>query len=232
MRAYRFAALLPAMLVCAQPAGAEQNAAKIAITPESGRAAIIFKSPVLAPPPTYKTAYRLLAQVYDPVNQQMQGSILGGSLLVQAQPKLFVRNYLISDIKPGTYAFTGFARQDFWTLCFHDGSLQFTIKPGEVLYLGTFDASAHVREVMQKAVLSGRVSTRGEPVDFFDEVTPPRFHAPTDEELADVAAMMKTAMPGTTVAPQAVQFSSARFGTGSTLFGSRRCGGYFQEKAK
>ena len=219
-------------LAFAVPAGAEQNPAKIAITPQSNRAAIMFRSPVLPVPASLRSAYHLDLQIYDPVNQRMEGGYPGGAVSIGAIPRLMVGGYVFMDLKPGTYAITDFSRQDWWILCFQDASLQFTVAAGEIVYLGAFNAAKALVEVIGKAQSSGRISTRGAPVDFFDNVAPPEF-APIDAaDLAAAAASAKLSMPLTTVAPRAVVFAPARFGTGSTLFGGRHCGGYFPVKAK
>lgn len=214
-------------------AQAESEPAKIVITETSARGAIIIKAAELPAPPSYRTAYRLFIQHYDPAAQQVtSGGSFGGGAIIAARPKLFADGFLVADLPPGTYVVHSFTRQDFWTLCFQDASLQFTIRAGEVLYLGEFDAVGTLAEVTRQAITSGRTTSQGSPVDFFDNVPAPAFNPGDDAALAAAAAMAKRHMPGTTVAPTRVSFAPARFGTGSTLFGGRRCGGYFQAKAR
>ena len=233
IRLHLAAALLA--LATASAATAEQKAAKIAITPGSAMAAIVFKAPDLPKPMgSYISSYKIGIKKYDAANQALQGGPYAGSLLLSARPSLFSQGYLVSDIKPGTYVITELSRQDLWALCFHDNSLQFTVKPGEVLYLGDFDAAFHVAELQSKAMSSGKIRVRqGSLAHFFDEVTPPKFTPGTTADLASVAAMVKSAMPSTTSVPQLAQFEPARFGTGRDLFGLMRiCGGYWTGKAK
>jgi hypothetical protein len=225
-------ALLLAMLA-AVPA-APRETGQIAITPSSSNAAIILKAELLPIPPTYRTSYRIGLQSYDPAEQRMLGGPFGGHAMFAATRDAFVDGYLVLEVQPGTYAFRDLSRQDFWALCFNDGSLQFTVRPGQVLYLGEMDVRMHVTELERMTVMSGRTSTRNNsPVHFFDGVTPPAL-APVDQAgLAAVSAMMRTRMPRTTVAPTAATFTPARFGTGSDLFGLRRiCGGYYQGRAR
>jgi hypothetical protein len=230
---YSLAAVLA--LTAASAAPAEQKAAKIAVTPGSDMAAIIFKAPDLPKPMgSYISSYKIGFKKYDAATQALQGGPFAGTVLVSARPSLFTQGYLVSDLKPGTYVVTDLSRQDLWALCFYDNSLQFTVKPGEVLYLGAFDAAFHVMELQVKAISSGRLTLRqGRIAHFFDNVTPPRFTPGTADDLPAVAAMMKATMPNTTVAPQLVQFQPARFGTGHDIFGTGRiCGGYYTGKAK
>jgi len=227
-------ALAATLIAFAAAPAAAAKPADIAIAADSPGAVLILKAPDLPPAPTFRTAYRLALQSYDPAEQKMVGGPFGAGALFQARPKDFVDGYLILEVKPGTYAFQSFSQQDYWALCFNGGSFQFKVRPGEVLYLGAFDAAAHAIELQTLAVSSGRTSTRNSnPVHFFDTVTPPLL-APADEAgLAAVAAMMKARMPKTTVAPKAAVLTPARFGTGRDLFGLQRiCGGYYQGKAK
>jgi hypothetical protein len=112
--------------------------------------------------------------------------------------------------------------------------VQFTIAPGQVQYLGELDAVSHVRELQRKAVNSGRlISSNSEAVHFFDEITPPMLRPVGEADLAAVRQMMRARMPKTAVEPVATQFTPARFGTGSDLFGLNRvCGGYYTGSAK
>lgn len=209
-----------------------QDVAKIAITPQSQNAALIIKAPNLPPPPTYRTAYRINLQAYDAEKLAMRGGPFGGGATFAARPKAFVDGYLVVDIKPGTYVFRDISKQDFWALCFNNDSRQFTVKPGEVVYLGEIDARLHMAELQHRAIMSGQIRTN-KLVHFFDGVSPPAI-APIDEAgLAAAAAMVTARMPKTSVAPKAAEFSPARFGTGSDLFGlSRVCGGYHTKRAK
>jgi hypothetical protein len=167
---------------------------------------------------------------YDPVEQNMKG----GGASIQAKQKLFYDGYLVTDIKPGTYVFRDMSRQDRWALCFHDNSLQFTVKAGEALYLGEFESQKYIEELETVAITTGRVvSQNSAAVHFFDNITPPSFGTVSAADLTAVAAMMKARMPKTTVAPKAPTYSPARFGTGNDLFGLNRvCGGYYTKKAK
>lgn len=222
-------ATLPA-LVTSAPA-LSQKADKIAITPQSQKAAIIIRSPLIQPPPLHKTSYRLTFRVYDPAAEQLKGGPFGGSAVMAPQPENYPNGFIAIDVKPGTYVVSGFNRQDYWSLCYYADSVQFTVNPGEVLYLGYFDARKALGELNSKAVASGRLSTRGSPVQFFDAVAAPPFLPVNERGMESVKTWAKAAMPRTTVEPKAATLSNARFGTGTSLVGQRICGGYFAEKA-
>lgn len=235
MRKFETLPLVAALLLAAAAPAIAKDVADIAITPASTDALIVFKANHVPVPPGYKTAWRMPIQTYDPAEQKMQsGGPYGGIETLAGRPKSFVDGFLVERVKPGTYAFQSFSRQDFWALCFNGDSLHFTIKPGEVVYLGEFDALSHTLELERLAVTTGRTTSRNNsPIHFFDTVSPPAF-APVDEAgLAAAAAMVKARMPKTSVSPTPARFSKARFGTGKDLFGTKRiCGGYYQKKAK
>lgn len=222
-----------AAMLAAAPAAAK-DVAKFEITPSSGEALVILKADDVPVPPGYKTAWRMGLQAYDPAEQSMRGGPYGGNETLAGRPKSFVDGFLVEIVKPGTYAFRDFSRQDHWALCFNGDSRHFTVKAGEVVYLGKLEAAALVMELERLAITTGRiVSTNNEPIHFFDTVSPPAFAAVDEAGLAEAAAMVKARMPKTTVAPRAASFAPAKFGTGKDLFGLKRiCGGYWQKKAK
>ena len=232
MTNYRAWILTLVFVALAVPAAAARNPDRIAITPASANAVIILKAELLPIPPSYRTSYRINLKRYDPAAQRMLGGPFAGATFAATRSS-FVDGYLILEVQAGTYAFQDMSRQDFWALCFNDGSLQFTVRPGEVLYLGEMNVRRHVAELQQLAVLTGRLSSRNnQPVHFFDGVTPPDFGPIDAASLAAVAAVVRARMPRTTVAPTAVEFAPARFGTGRDLFGLQRiCGGYYQGEA-
>jgi hypothetical protein len=226
--------LAAALCFAAAPPAAAKDVAGFAVTPGGPDAMIVFKAPDIPRPPGYKTSWRMGMQGYDPAEEKLQGGPFGGNETLAGRPKSFVDSYLVEMVKPGTYVFRDFSRQDHWSLCFNGASLQFTIKPGEVLYLGEFNAAKHALELETLSVTTGQtMSFNGRPIQFFDTVSPPAFTAPDEAALAAAAAMVKARMPKTTVAPKFAMFSPARFGTGKDLFGTQRlCGGYYTKKAK
>lgn len=228
-------ALALALLLAVIPAAtaAERNPERIAITPQSTTALLILKAEMLAPAPGQNVAYRVGLQRYDAAQQRMRGGPFGGHATFEARRRNFVDGYLLLEVEPDTWVFRDLSRQRLWALCFNDGSLQFTVRPGEVVYLGEMDVRSHLDELMQKAITSGRTSTsNSRAVHFFDGITPPLLKPVDEAGLAAVTAMVRARMPLTTSVPRAAEFAPARFGTGRDLFGlSRMCGGYWTGSA-
>lgn len=204
---------------------------KIAIAPTSKKAAIIIKAKDIPVSDSYRTSFRMVLRTFDIEKQALRGGPLGGSVMLEAQPRLFTDGYLVADLEPGTYVFQSFSRQDSWILCFNDNSRYFTIKPGEVLYLGEINSEKHVRELEMLAISTGQTrARRSAPVNFFDEVSAPDFSPVDDAALLAVAAMVKAKMPNTTVTPKAAEFGQAHFESASDPLGvARICGGHHRK---
>ncbi|WP_379550657.1 hypothetical protein [Qipengyuania sp. DGS5-3] len=213
------------------PAWAGQKAEKIKIEAGSKKAAVIIRAPQLKPAPGKQTAYRIELQQYHPEEQRVGGP----GITLKAKPKLFYGDdYLVADIEPGIYAFREVSVQDFWAVCFHESSRTFEVKPGQIVFLGNFNAARHVWDVQIKANDSLRtISVNNQLVHFFDNIEPPAISAITEEQMNKAVNFANENMPRSTVEPTAANYSEARFGTGSDIFGmTRSCGGWHQGKAK
>jgi hypothetical protein len=210
------------------PSFATQDAKKIAITPSSKNAAIIIKSANLSPPEGYSNAYQLNLEIFDPETKQTKGNFSGGYAKIVARNKYFMDGYFVTDLKPGTYVIWSFQTQNSWSLCYQNATYYFTINPGQVLYLGQFDAIKPLYELNNLAVIAGRTSSTGEEIQFFENVSEPIFLKPDEHELSAVRSVAKNLMMKTTVEPVAVELKPTQFETEKTISGKRYCSGYFQ----
>lgn len=210
-----------------------QSAKDLAVTPESPTALLVLHADWWEPALNMQSAFKVALAKFDPAEERLLGLPYGDSILFEAKRKQMPDGYLIEAVKPGRWVVLSYSQQDKWALCFNAASVQFDIAPGEIVFLGRFDSLAHRRQLTELAVGSGRVSLSSSSfADFFDLPEGPRF-APVDEaQLADVRRMLAQRAPQATAPVRAVTFSPARFGTGSTLFAQRRCGGYFTTGAK
>lgn len=196
-------------------------------------AIVVIKTEWWQPALSMKSAYRLILSGYDPVSEKLLGKPFGGSVEFAAQKKKLVEGYLIERIKPGRWVFQSYSQQDKWALCFNARSLQFEVKAGQTLYLGEFDAIRERDELTIEAMRSGKGILTGYGfADFFDLSEGPRLRPIDDAQLAAVKDVLQR--NGTTVSGGVVaaEYSPAKFGTGSTLFAERRCGGYFVKGAQ
>ncbi len=215
-----------AALLVAAPAAATDRPAKVAITPKSGDAVLIVRAPTLPVP------YQIGISRFDPVESQLTSNPLGGWADMTVSADKSTDGYIVRTVKPGTYVLRDVSQQLAWGLCFHADTLQFDVRPGEVVYLGSFDGETPIRELQREAIAHMDLVARSGTVHhYFDDVTPPTFTAATAEDMDRVRAFVANSMPKTSVAPSAVAFRPARFGTGSDLFGTQKvCGGYYKKK--
>lgn len=222
-----------AIASAAVPAGAIARApGQHVLGPDSETALLVVKTDWWQPAPSMKSAFKLALSRYDPAEQKLMGGAFSGVLL-EAKKKNFADGYLIGSIKPGRWVFQSYSQQDKWALCFNAGSFQFDVKPGEVVYLGEFDAQRHRLQLTEEAVRSGKVMISGYGFfDFFDLPEGPRLKPIDAPQLDNVRAMLASHAPQVTAPVRAAEYTPAQFGTGSTLFAERRCGGYFAEGAK
>lgn len=221
------AALAVAMTMVATPAGlSAKSPSDQVLTASSPSALLVIRTDFWQPAPSLKSAFKLSLTPYDPV----EGRLLGGGVLVASQEKKLVEGHLVIPIKPGRWTIVSYQEQDHWALCFNAASVQFEVKPGEVVFLGHFDAQTHRRQLAEKVVESGKVSISGYGfADYFDLPNGPYLTPSNEADLDNVRAMLARKVPQVTAPVRAADYTAAKFGTGSTLFGERRCGGYFRK---
>jgi hypothetical protein len=199
----------------------------------SETALVVIKTDWWQPAPSMHSAFKLLLSTYDPAERKLLGKPFGGSVLIESKKKNFADGYLVASIKPGRWVFQSYSQQDKWALCFNAASWQFEVKSGEVVYLGEFDARSHREQLTEQAIASGKASIRGNDfADFFDLPDGPHLKAIDEAQLTAVREMLARRAPLVSAPVRAADYSPAIFGTGSTLFAERRCGGYFTTGGK
>ncbi|MCP5397339.1 MAG: hypothetical protein H6918_11540 [Sphingomonadaceae bacterium] len=206
---------------------------KIELAADSEMAAVVIKADHWDPAPNMKSAFKLTLSTYDEVAQKLTGKPFGGSELIEAKKKNFVDGYLIALVKPGRWVFQSYSQQDRWALCFNASTLQFEAKAGEVIYLGELDSRFHRAQLSAETMKSGKYIISGSGfADFFDLSSGPRLHPVDETQLQTVRTSLAEHTPKITAPVRAVEYSPAAFGTGSTLWGQRKCGGYFAKGAE
>lgn len=230
----KLAATALLFMALAGPSSA-QSRDKLVLAPDSSTAMIVIKTDWWQPATEMQSAFKILLSTYDPEQAKLGSApgFAGGGALIEVKRKKLIGGYLIMPIKPGRWVYQAYQQQDKWTLCFNAATLQFDVKPGEVVYLGEFDGFAHRDWLTRKVRTSGRGTISGYGfVDFFDLEGPPTIKPIDDAGIAAVNTMLATQAPQVSAPVRAAIYTPATFGTGSTLFAERRCGGYFVKGAK
>ncbi|HKX64331.1 MAG TPA: hypothetical protein VJM78_03415 [Rhizomicrobium sp.] len=196
---------------------------KIALNAASPEGVILMK---LTPSPI---VYSLTIQKFDAPNQRLLGGSFSGGWAnfeeLSSQP------YVAKSVAPGTYVVTSLAQQTWWTACFQDGTYSFEVKPGEVVYLGTFNALPSLVALSLHVKREGPSMT-SRSVYYFDRNPVPNFSfsANREAELAQAQGYVKAQMPHVDAPVALAELHATKFGTGSDAFGLQRvCGGYYKQ---
>lgn len=212
-------------------AGCAAKPQDIVLTASSAEAVIVMQML-----PSADDTYRLKIASFDPNEQRFTTSVLyDGAWRKLSAGKTPVAKFITRKVPPGSYAFYTFEKQENWNLCFHRETMYFTVNPGQIVYLGTFDPNFHLAEMSRYVVQHGDTTVKqSRDVFYFDNISPPRITAPDNSEksLAEVRKYIAAEMPQVRVDVQPVTYIRTKFGTGHSLFAERLCGGYFREDVR
>lgn len=87
--------------------------------------------------------------------------------------------YVARVVDPGTYVISAVQQQRMWGACFNKNTRQFTVKPGEALFLGEFRPQAHLAQIQAIAEGTGDLSKSVLNLTYYDENSiPPQITAP------------------------------------------------------
>lgn len=196
------------------------NPATLDITPESRNGLILMYA---RPAPV---DYQLDVLRFNEEGTALEANTFNG--IYPFRPDAGEQGFIMKEAKPGRYVFVSLHQQGYWAVCFHNETVSFDVRPGEVTFLGVFDPVPHLAQLQNFARTSGQTTTRGGPVHFYDNVLAPRLSPPTDQTLATARTFMAQAAPNVTAPINAAQLGTAQFGNGRDVFGSTpMCGGYY-----
>ena len=200
---------------------------KLTLTPEDDRAVVLMKVP------TGMLDYSIVVAPFDAEKQTIEASSFNAAG-DYAVPSGNTNEYIGKLLKPGTYVFQEYYGQGHWSLCFHEDTLSFDVKPGEVLYLGEFKSRFHMSEIGVKATQAGETRTSAVRNYYFDDISSPRLSNANqnNEELPAVKAYVAQNMPNVNGEVKLATFKPTSFNTGRGLIGDRMCGGLFTGSSK
>lgn len=120
--------------------------------------------------------------------------------------------YVARAVKPGTYKLNNLIQQKRWSTCFSSGTVEFTVQPGKVYYLGTLNIMPLLDDLQQSAAAKGKMMLRMDSSYLeWEPTVKPSFAAGTPEELAAVRAYVTSHMPMTTAPVEALAMGSTTF---------------------
>jgi len=81
--------------------------------------------------------------------------------LMKVEPATQRYMYIARTLSPGRYRLDNVWQQSAWTVCLEQGTFEFTIKPGKIAYLGTFEIESVLREIQSQAIVHDKTVVRG-----------------------------------------------------------------------
>lgn len=196
------------------------NPATLNLTPESRNGLILMYA---WPAPI---DYQLDVLRFNSEGTSLEANSFNG--IYPFRPDAGAQGFIMKEARPGRYVFVSLHQQSYWAVCFHNETIAFDVRPGEVTFVGVFDPAPHLAQLQNLARTTGRTATRGGPVHFYDNIQPPRLSPPTDESVALARTFMAQAAPGVTAPINAAQLGTAQFGIGRDVLGTTpMCGGFY-----
>jgi hypothetical protein len=207
---------------------AASNPRMIEMTAESQDTAVLLFYAI----PT-SVGYSVNVVGYDPVKQEVRDSLLtNGSTEPMRTDKGTEPQFIVRRVVPGTYVYQSFVQQEAWAVCFHKDTLAFTVKPGQVAFLGTLNPVPHINDLNRNVNANRNYSARRSDIyHYFDNITPPQMILPGESPdiLTKARAFVASSMPQVRAEVHPVTYSKASFRAGYTLSLQRHCGGYIKE---
>jgi hypothetical protein len=143
--------VLGALAIFALPgvAEAQKQPEKIELSPKSDKGAVLIRVP------TQPFPYALQ------FSKNGKSGFLSRVYIMKVDPAPRGYVYIARTLSPGRYRLDNVWQQGAWTACMEQGTFEFTIAPGKIAYLGTFEVEGVLREIQSQAIEQGRTEVRG-----------------------------------------------------------------------
>jgi hypothetical protein len=147
----KYAILLAALAVMSMPVGAaaQKRPEEIKLSPKSDKGAVLIRVPT--EPFTYALQF----------SKNGKSGFLSRVYVMKIEPAAPGYIYIARTLSPGRYRLDNVWQQGAWTACMEQGTFEFTIEPGKIAYLGTFQVEGVLREIQSQAVDQGKTEVRG-----------------------------------------------------------------------
>jgi len=205
-----------AFIVGILPAAAHakpENFAKVA--PDGKRGAIMFAAPVLPAP--YVVWISQTAPDGKP-GKTIRIAVSANKAVIDPSTGLALK---LSAAEPGSYVVRMLLWQGHWGACLARQTVGFTVQPGQISYLGTFNPVETLGNLETEVKRTGKTSAHSYQLRMFrDNIAAPSFTGsePSMQKAVDLARRngLSTALVSTEVATHPAAFSSP---TGSDMIG-------------
>lgn len=208
--------LTAAALVPAAPAAAESNPAKVRLTEQSGKGAVLIRVPDWGAP--YALQF----------SKNGNSGFMSRVYIMKVKPRSPGSYAWISrTLGPGRYRLDSMWQQGRWSACLERGTFEFEVKPGRIEYLGTLNTEEIHKSLYEAAAEAERTSLSKKGGNYFlshgkAEVPPLR-----DRDEAGIAAARGFAQENMNGSAGLVELAAVRqaiFGTSSAGKAIKVCG--------
>jgi hypothetical protein len=139
-----------AALTLAAPAVAESNPAKVRLTAQSGKGAVLIRVPVQ--PFTYALQF----------SKDGKSGFLTRVYLMKVKPDPAPGHaWIARTLGPGRYRLDSMWQQGHWSACLEGGTFEVEVRPGRIAYVGTLHTDAILRDLQRQAVEAGKTVQTG-----------------------------------------------------------------------
>lgn len=149
MNIYKTLAVFSLALLLPFNAQAQKTPGEIKLSSKSDKGVVLIRVP--AEPFTYALQF----------SKNGNSGFLSRVYLMKVEPTGSGYTYIARTLSPGRYRLDNVWQQAAWTVCLEQGTFEFTVKPGKIAYLGTFEVEGVLREIQSQAIQRDRTEMRG-----------------------------------------------------------------------
>jgi hypothetical protein len=193
-------------LTAAYPASAESNPAKVRLTEQSDKGAVLIRVPVQ--PAVYALQF----------SKNGSSGFLSRVYMMKVGAGTPGFTWIARTLGPGRYRLDSLWQQGQWSACLERGTIEFDVEPGRIHYLGTLNTDVILESIQRQAVDAGETLKWGS--DYFlshgKTAVPPL----GDRDEAGIAAARVFAGQGMNGGARLVELARVR----ETAFGTSKAG--------
>ncbi len=133
--------------------------------------------------------------------------------------------YIARTLAPGRYRLDSMWQQARWSACLEQGTFEFTVRPGEIAYLGTVRTDRVLEAIQGQATGAGQATQSGS--SYFqshDHTAGPPIEGRDEDGLRAARDFAQTGMNGTASLVRLADVSDARFATSAAGKAIKICG--------
>jgi hypothetical protein len=149
MMRYQVLLAAAAMLSISVPAVAQKRPEAIKLSATSDKGAVLIRVP------TKPFSYALQ------FSKDGKSGFMSRVYIMKVEPAAAGYTYIARTLAPGRYRLDNVWQQGAWTACLEQGTFEFSVAPGKIAYVGTFEVDGVLREIQSQAIERDKTVVRG-----------------------------------------------------------------------